>query len=620
MRDQKKQIVMLALLTLFLAGLSYLIFWRPIVIFTPPSIGVINLIKFSEHQARSPAQLTNVTWQQQKLPDDWSKSAKKANQYWYRHNFELLQQPTQTMAIYLPLISHNVAVYINGIWVGQSGSFRSPIARNHNLPQLFAFSPKLLTLGSNQIHLKVAAASPAQGLLDRIYFAPYQQLVNAYTYKKWIRVDLIIWLTGAMLVMAIVLAGIWYCRRHDMIYGIFSLALFFWSVHNLNLFIVDIPMSSKHWQTLNMLTLGWTIALMPIYGHHFLAQPQPTVERFLYGYCLAGLLLFLAHNDQQLFFYGYLVWYSFLILFGLYATGFLIRMYLHQATSDAFFILLACTTMLVCGLHDILVVNRLWSRFDGLIIQYSAIPTVTIFSWFLIRRFIDSLNTAERLSKSLDLQVKQKQQQLEVQYQSLYLTQKKLVLSQERERMMRDMHDGIGGQLIALASLFNQRNDDLFSQARHKIRNCINDLHMVIDSLDPLMNNLPTLLGTMRLRWAEQLENVNIKLDWQIKDLPEATDYSSQHSLHIMRTLQEVMTNAIKHSGTTKITVATGIHDTQHVLIRITDYGRGLSKNHSDGRGFNNMTWRISQVGGTLMINSSSQGTEICLILPQTPH
>jgi len=619
MCSQQKQIMTLSLLMLFLAALSYLIFFRPVVFFTPPANGVIDSIKVSGHQAHQPSELKLAQWQQQTLPDDWSQSTKKAKQYWYRHDLELLQLPRQTMAVYLPKICQNVAVYINGIWVGQSGSFKTPIARNHNLPQLFAFSSKLLTLGSNHIHFKVAAATPTQGLIDRIYFAPYQDLVSAYRYKKRIRVDLIIWLTGAMLVMAVVLAGIWCYRRHDFIYAIFAMALFFWSVHNLNLFIVEIPMSSQHWQALNMLTLGWTIALMPIFGHHYLGQPRPKTDRFLCLYCVAGLLLFLATNNQQLFFYGYLVWYSFLIFFGLYATHFLVSMYLRQANNDAFYILLACTTMLVCGLHDILVVNRLWSRFDGLIIQYSAIPTVIIFSWFLIRRFINSLNTAERLSKNLHQQVRQKQQQLESQYESLYLTQKKLVLLQERERMMRDMHDGIGGQLVALASFFNQRNDDFFIQAQQKIRGCINDLHMVIDSLDPLMNNLPTLLGTMRLRWAEQLKSANITLDWHISDLPESADFSSQHSLHIMRTLQEVITNAIKHSGTTTITVATGIDDPQHVFIKITDYGQGLGNIHSGGRGFKNMAWRMSQINGSLKMSSSDQGTEICLILQQIP-
>ncbi len=622
-RKYAPQIFALGGLSIFIGLIAAFVFLPTFHAFSPSVSAPINRVDVTQSNASSLVELGDAVWKPSNLPDDWLLSEKNAQQYWYRHSLVIDTLPDDTMAVYLPMVSHNAAVYVNGTWVGQGGSFESPVARHHSQPLIFEFSPNLLLPGENDIHIRVKAETHLQGLLDEIYVGPQDALKKAFILKTLIRVSLVKWITGVMLVMAFVLACFWGYRRYDSAYGVFSLVLLFWGLHNLNLFIVDVPLPAKHWETVAILTLGWTVSSVIWFDHRYLNKPRPLIEKIMAAHSLAGLFLFFTPDYASLLFWGYKVWYAFLMLFGLYASYFLFSVYLREKSLDAFLMLLVGSVIVVFGVHDILLVNNYWSRFDGFIIQYSAIPTVILFGWFLLRRFLLSLETAENLARTLEDRVKAKQNELEEQYERLYALEKARVLSQERERMMRDMHDGFGGSLVSLSNMFQKQGGDVFLKAQEKVQNCITDLHLVIDSLDPMLGDITTLLATMRVRLVSQLESAGVTLEWNVCEIPQAQEFSPQQSLHIMRIIQEAITNSIKHSGSSVITLSTFIESDSRITIRVKDYGGrsgeksggdgGLSR--SNGHGLSNMEWRAKQVGGDLDITIEPGGTEIRLSL-----
>ena len=318
---------------------------------------------------------------------------------------------------------------------------------------------------------------------------------------------------------------------------------------------------------------------------------------------------------------GYTFWDSLLALIGCYAIYHLSRVYWEREDRDVYLMLLAGIPILVCGLHDILVVNRYLDPRDGLIIQYSAVPALLLFSWFMIRRFVYSVNLSEKMTQTLERQVAEKEQTLREQFKRLTQYEKEQALIGERERIMRDMHDGIGGQLVSLITLMDSHSGPVFERIRTRLHDSLADLRLVIDSLDPLLGDLPTLLGMMRKRLLDQMAAHGIELEWCVTDLPQIGDFSPRRSLHIMRIVQEAVTNSIKHAQTDRITLSTGIHETDElqVYIDIIDYGAGMevsgAAEDSRGRGLKNMQHRAEQLGGSLRIDSSSEGTSIRLLI-----
>lgn len=155
---------------------------------------------------------------------------------------------------------------------------------------------------------------------------------------------------------------------------------------------------------------------------------------------------------------------------------------------------------------------------------------------------------------------------------------------------------------------------------REKVELSLIDLRFVIDSLDPLLSDLPTLLGMMRMRLVDQLEAANIELEWAVTELPEIDNMSPRRSLHIMRIVQEAITNSIKHSGSDKMKLVTGVAE-DSVFIEVIDYGAGFeisSVSEKQGRGVKNMRYRAQQLDAELEFRQLTKGTSVRLLLAVT--
>ena len=622
-----RRVVSSFLLFFFLYWLvfNYFVFFTPVKIFSVPGAEALKDVQYVVSAAETPQELPSENWQDISLPDDWYDNHQQAGQIWYRSRVSLDVQSASIWAIYLPSVTHNAQVYINGVWVGQGGRFTDPVSRHHNEPLLFSFSSELLRENINQIDIRVKAAYHEQGLFDQFYLAPVDKLYHAYQWKHFFRVDFIQWITMAMYFMALIVFIFWLARPQDSIYGLFAIELFFWATHNLNLFVSTIPVSVRTWEAMNMVTLGWMVVTMILFNHRYIGDGNTKIEKFMLAFAVAGIAIFFLPDTASVLHLGYSVWDSFVMIFGIYAIYYLVHSYRQKQEQDIYLIMLAGIPILVFGFHDILLINNFIDRRDGMTMQYSVIPSVMLFSWFVVRRFVRSINRAEHLAATLEQRVEEKQQALQEQYAQLNKLENQRVLAEERERIMRDMHDGIGGQLVSVVTLLRNYNDEVLIKVREKVQHSLADLRFVIDSLDPLLNDLPVLLGMMRMRLLEQLEVAEIDLEWAVTDLPEMKQLSPRRSLHIMRIVQEAITNSIKHSSATKMRLATGVidaddlNDSGEIYIDIIDYGKGMverdEKNDYHGRGIANMKYRAQQLGAILKIKSTPDGTCVRLLL-----
>lgn len=618
----KRFAVLLGLLA-YLICTSFLALQSKVVIFPPPDVEPIQSVEFSANQKREPDRIESSSWAPTELPDFWVDNHSESEQIWYRAEFSGLDLDSDTTwAAYLPAVAHNAAVYINGTWIGQGGSFSDPISRHHNDPLLFRFSPNLLQAGTNQIAVRVKAASHRQGRLGQIYVAPLAQLESAYRFKKLIRVDIVLWITVSMFAMSIMIFAFWIARPQDYIYSLFSLELFIWAAHNLNLLVTDIPVSARVWEALNISTLGWVVVVLIIFVFRFLDSPNVRMERFLTFFGVSAIGLFFLPDVNSVLAIGYRVLDTFLLVFGSYSIYFLAKEYWQKQQTDVVLMLLVGIPILSFGLHDILIVNGISNPEEGLIIQYSVVPAIFLFSWFLIRRFVQSIDRAESLAAGLEIRVAQRTQELEVQHLAIQALQKKSVLAAERERIMRDMHDGMGGQLLSIRTFLRDHSGGVFDKVKEKIERSLTDLRSVIDSLDPLYNDLPVLLGMMRGRLQDQLDDANVQLEWGVSDVPEFSETVPTRSLHIMRIVQEATTNAIRHSGCTRIRIGTGVLEPSngYVYVDVIDNGSGItsSANEQDysSRGTTNMRNRAMQIKAELELSSTDSGTHVRLLLP----
>ena len=186
----------------------------------------------------------------------------------------------------------------------------------------------------------------------------------------------------------------------------------------------------------------------------------------------------------------------------------------------------------------------------------------------------------------------------------------------ERQRLTRDLHDGLGSTLIASLTAV-ERGEAHSEQLAATLRECIDDLRMVVDSIDPVSHDLVALLANIRFRLERRLDAAGVQLEWKIEDLPLLTWLDPPEALHVFRIVQEVLSNVIRHSAAQHVQLAARTID-DRVEVWIVDDGCGFDLSLVPrGRGLKYLDQRAAALGGNLDIESGlGQGTTVRLQLP----
>ncbi len=186
----------------------------------------------------------------------------------------------------------------------------------------------------------------------------------------------------------------------------------------------------------------------------------------------------------------------------------------------------------------------------------------------------------------------------------------------ERQRLMRDMHDGLGSSLSS--SLVAVESGALSSQQLAQLlRECVDDLRVVIDSLEPVDGDLVALLASLRFRLERRLAVAGVLLEWDMQDLPPLAWMGAPEALQVMRTVQEALANVVKHAGPCQVQVSARLVNGE-VEVRVADDGLGYDMAVvSAGRGLRSMKQRALQLGAALDISARvGQGSTVLLRLP----
>lgn len=168
----------------------------------------------------------------------------------------------------------------------------------------------------------------------------------------------------------------------------------------------------------------------------------------------------------------------------------------------------------------------------------------------------------------------------------------------ERERLLQELHDGFGSQLVA-ARVHAQREGLSQNEAVKIFNECIADLHLIVDVMKTDVISLHDALVDLRFRLDRRLQSSNLKLrgDFDVKAVP----FIEQDAIiQILRIIQEAISNAIQHSRATEISLNAG-YSKMELVVEIRDNGIGFGPSaHMSGNGRRNMKRRADAIGAEL--------------------
>jgi len=268
--------------------------------------------------------------------------------------------------------------------------------------------------------------------------------------------------------------------------------------------------------------------------------------------------------------------------------------------------------MLICGIVPLMLLNA-----SALALHYDwiyagadiALSGMILLYGLRVQAAIHNTMTERHVAKDLAEELARHQQQL-------VKVERENALLLERQRLMYDMHDGLGATLLSALAAIEQHQPPQPAIVE-ALRGCVEDLRLVIDSLEPMEHNLVTLLATIRYRLGQRLDAAGLTLEWDIQDLPELSWLEPPDALHVLRLVQEALVNVLKHANASWVRVATRDLGDQ-VEIHVQDNGCGFDRDSiTPGRGLRSQTRRAERLGGELVIDSAEgSGTSLRLRLP----
>jgi signal transduction histidine kinase len=194
--------------------------------------------------------------------------------------------------------------------------------------------------------------------------------------------------------------------------------------------------------------------------------------------------------------------------------------------------------------------------------------------------------------------------------------------AEERRRLRRDLHDGLGPQLVSLAlQLEAARNrcgpdDDMyrtFDDLARKTRAAIADLRRLVYALRPPALDEVGLAAALEQAGqlaAEGMVEFEFEEPGELPPLPAAVEVAAY------RIAQEALTNVVRHSRARQCRLRVAMTDGA-LQLEVTDDGFGIAPAARSGIGLRSMRERAEEIGGRLeVVSSDGGGTRLVALLP----
>jgi len=556
-------------------------------------------------------------WTTVSLPDRWVERRPDAGGHaWYRFAVRGPYPPHARLALSLAGVNMNAEAFVNGIPVGSGGRMHEPVTRNSNRPLYWTFAGSLLDRELNHVDVRLFAYANDVGSLGAVALGSDEALRPEFMRRHFLQIELVQVTTGLVLLLTVFFGALYLGAGREPLHGWYALSTGAWAFVSLNFWLQDPGVGHWTWVRVFYLALGTFAMTLPIWAHQLLGLERRVLDRILVATLGAYALMAVALPDPL---YRLVVspFQAAFLAGGLYGVYVLVSRWRAYSRLEAFAYVSAglfCTSFALADLLDAWGLGMGWHPY---FMPYIGSALAICLATTLGVRFATSLEDARRAARDLEQRVRAKTIELESNHARLRELERDQVLAEERRRIVREMHDGIGGQLVATLAMV-QAGEGEPREIANALRDALDDMRSVIDSMDPLVDDLGKLLGSLRGRFEALLRRQQLRFVWRVGDLPATPWLGPEQYLHILRILQEALANAVRHAAPSEIEVSVVAEDSPEPALRISvcDDGRKAAAAASTGRGIGHMRGRARALGGELRIRPRDPGTCVELWLP----
>lgn len=198
------------------------------------------------------------------------------------------------------------------------------------------------------------------------------------------------------------------------------------------------------------------------------------------------------------------------------------------------------------------------------------------------------------------------------------------IISQERNRLARELHDSVSQQLFAASMMMsainetnspsNERESKQLKMVEEMIHQSQLEMRALLLHLRPVALKGKTLQEGIEELLVELSQKVTMQIHWKVEDFHLDKGVED----HLFRILQESVSNTLRHSKANELEVLLIKRD-DLIILRVVDDGIGfeVEESKAGSYGMQNMYERAVEIGGTLKIVSvKNKGTRLEVKVP----
>ena len=192
---------------------------------------------------------------------------------------------------------------------------------------------------------------------------------------------------------------------------------------------------------------------------------------------------------------------------------------------------------------------------------------------------------------------------------------------EERRRLRRDLHDGLGPLLTGLGlnldaataqlGRSDSKTSEYLGNAKHASAEVITSIRELVNGLRPPALDELGLAGALKLQIEGLAADAGLDFDLQV---PEGLALPAAVEVAAFRTAVEAVTNVARHGGASRVDVAL-VEEPGRLVVTVTDDGPGRTA-WSPGTGLTGMRERAEELGGTLSAGPGPGGGRVHVAFP----
>lgn len=503
---------------------------------------------------------------------------------------------SESMGLFSPQILHGADYYLNGHAIHQDPGSNPEIRYAWYRP-LWLSLPKALMNDSGDNFVDIRMHAFQRGfIVPSMYIAPWEagsQLYRTYNFLSNTLADatnLFSWLAGLFLICIWLFSGS--ASGPGRLFAFAGSSTLLWATLFTLALWPELPMSAwKLWRFSLYVLTGGLVFLMSLFLFEYAktAISRRVIIFSVFLIFFPPLIFLIAEKSTEFFLDIY--WTGAVITLYVIAIGNLIIKRWGRFDALTMALLVHSIIATIFAYHDyavqsgpMLLERRMFLDWgippvflEPIYLSHLTLPTLLIISGvILVRHHIRNL----ALIKDSNIRLKEELDKREHELSIVYARQEKIIhenaVNQERNRILQDIHDGLGSKLIniviELRSGFFKLDDLLLD-----VQSCIDDLRILVNGQSLSETSLSVILEDMVQRAWRNLASINCRLSYRFDSI-DPVQISNDTGLAILRICQEMISNIIKHAQASEACIQlvwSPLRD--HLILEISDNGIGFS-------------------------------------------